>query len=191
MAKVFLSIVILLTIFLSSTLTNTSASYYEPLDPSKYAHKKMKATKIHFYLHQITVTNKTLGLEKNEVAVAGPNATYASMFGGVLVGDYLLTQTSSLTSTQIGRAQGISAFDSIDGLSLFMAINVVFTTGKYNGSTIGFMGHNNLFQSIREMPIVGGSRLFRFATGYVETTTVSFSPIATRNVLEYNLYVYY
>jgi len=52
-------------------------------------------------------------------------------------------------------AQGIYASASQSELSFLMALNFVFTEGKYNGSTLSILGRNNVFSGIREMPIVG------------------------------------
>ncbi|WMV51597.1 hypothetical protein MTR67_044982 [Solanum verrucosum] len=43
-----------------------------------------------------------------------------------------------------------------------MTLNLVFTSDEYNGSTLSVLGRNPAF---REMPIVGGSGVFRLAQG--------------------------
>ncbi|KAF3498580.1 hypothetical protein DY000_02029251 [Brassica cretica] len=48
-------------------------------------------------------------------------------------------------------------------LGFLMAMNFAFKTGKYNGSTITIFGRNTAMSEVREMPIVGGSGIFRFA----------------------------
>ena len=42
-----------------------------------------------------------------------------------------------------------------------MATNFVFTTGKFNGSSLTILGRNAVFQPLREMPIIGAFRLAR------------------------------
>lgn len=70
-----------------------------------------------------------------------------------------------------------------------MTMNFVFTYGKYNGSTITIMGRNQVFNHVREMPVIGGSGLFRFARGYVEARTHDFDLKNGDATVEYNVYV--
>ena len=46
-----------------------------------------------------------------------------------------------------------------------------------------------MFNKVREMPVIGGSGLFRFANGYVEARTHWFSPNSGDATVEYNVYV--
>ncbi|PIA57281.1 hypothetical protein AQUCO_00600189v1 [Aquilegia coerulea] len=72
---------------------------------------------------------------------------------------------AELNSTLLGRTQEFfySTASQTD-VSLLTVMNFVFTTGKYNGSTISILGRNEL-----------GSRLFGFARGYVEARTRLFN----------------
>lgn len=70
-----------------------------------------------------------------------------------------------------------------------MALNYVFLEGKYNGSTLSILWTNNVFLPIREMPIVGGSGIFRFARGYALAKTRFFNLTTGDAVIEYNVYV--
>ncbi|KAH1084375.1 hypothetical protein J1N35_024136 [Gossypium stocksii] len=49
-----------------------------------------------------------------------------------------------------------------------MAYNFAFIEGKYNGSNLSVLGRNPVFSAVREMPVIGGSGVFRFARGYPE-----------------------
>ncbi|XP_052730108.1 dirigent protein 22-like [Vigna angularis] len=60
--------------------------------------------------------------------------------------------------------------------------------GKYNGSTITVLGRNRITQNIREIPVIGGTGVFRFAMGYAETNTIFLNP-KMRSTIEYNIYV--
>ncbi|KAJ8631572.1 hypothetical protein MRB53_024895 [Persea americana] len=40
-----------------------------------------------------------------------------------------------------------------------------FTSGRCKGSSFSIMGENHVMHQVREMPIVGGTGLFRFARG--------------------------
>ncbi|KAM0980903.1 hypothetical protein ACFX2J_014023 [Malus domestica] len=72
-----------------------------------------------------------------------------------------------------------------------MALNFVFVEGKYNGSTLSVLGRNAVLSAVREMPIVGGSGLFRFARGYAHASTHQFDIKTGDAVVEYNVYVFH
>lgn len=100
-----------------------------------------------------------------------------------------LTEQPEATSKVVGRAQGIYASASQSELGFLMAMNFAFTEGKYNGSSLAVLGRNTVASAVREMPVVGGSELFRFARGYAQAKTHSFS--AVEAIVEYNVYVFH
>ncbi|MBA0669911.1 hypothetical protein Goklo_029694 [Gossypium klotzschianum] len=68
-----------------------------------------------------------------------------------------------------------SSFDVADGrYSLLMAYNFAFIKGKHNGSNLSVLGRNPVFSAVREMPVIGGSGVFRFARGDAEAKTHTF-----------------
>ena len=71
----------------------------------------------------------------------------------------------------VGRAQGIYALAAQSEAALLMVLNLVFTEGKYNGSTLSMLGRDAILFTVREMPIVGGSGFLRFARGYAQART--------------------
>ncbi|KAF9686048.1 hypothetical protein SADUNF_Sadunf03G0117800 [Salix dunnii] len=87
------------------------------------------------------------------------------------------------------RAHGFYGSSGQEDTALFMAMNFVFLEGKYNGSTISILGRNHVFSKEREMPVIGGTGLFRFARGYAQANTFSFSTKTGDAVVEYNVYV--
>ncbi|GKD03844.1 dirigent protein 22-like protein [Tanacetum coccineum] len=98
---------------------------------------------------------------------------------GLVLGDITMTiiidmGTETYFPKLVGRAQGIYTSASINGMGLLMAMNYVFVEGKYNGSSLSILGRNAVMSTVREMPIVGGSGLFRFARGYAEARTHTF-----------------
>lgn len=95
------------------------------------------------------------------------------------------------TSKLVGRAQGIYASASQSELGFLMVLNYVFLEGKYNGSTLSILGHNAALSEVREMPIVGGSGVFRFARGYAQAKTSTFDFKTGDAVVEYNVYVFH
>ncbi|KAK3204956.1 hypothetical protein Dsin_019002 [Dipteronia sinensis] len=103
-----------------------------------------------------------------------------------------ITVGPKLSSKMVGRAQGLYALASQEEIGLLMVMNFAFIEGKYNGSSqgrthvqtsqvpylveipgsatgssISVLGRNTVFSKVREMPVIGGSGLFRFARGYV------------------------
>uniref|UniRef100_A0A5K0V253 Dirigent protein n=1 Tax=Nymphaea colorata TaxID=210225 RepID=A0A5K0V253_9MAGN len=86
--------------------------------------------------------------------------------------DNLLTERPQMTSKQVGRCQGIYASEGQQSLALLMAMNVVFTDGRYNGSTLSIMGRNSVLGKVREIPVVGGTGAFRMARGYAIIRTL-------------------
>ena len=70
-----------------------------------------------------------------------------------------------------------------------MVLNYAFVEGKYNGSNLSILGRNSALSEVREMPIVGGSGLFRFARGYAQARTHTIDFKTGDAVVEYNVYV--
>ena len=90
-----------------------------------------------------------------------------SLFGLLNIFDDLLTEGPEPTSMLVGRAQGLYGSVGQKELSLLMAMNFVFTIGKFNGSSLTILGRNAALQPLREMPIIGGTGAFRLARGFV------------------------
>ncbi|GAU13890.1 hypothetical protein TSUD_262170 [Trifolium subterraneum] len=105
--------------------------------------------------------------------------------------DNPLTLGPKLSSKLVGKSQGFYASASKDELNLLMAMNLAFVEGKYNGSSITILGRNPVFHKVREMPVIGGSGLFRFARGYAQANTYSFDLKSRDAVVEYNVYVFH
>ncbi|KAL5701215.1 hypothetical protein ACHQM5_026577 [Ranunculus cassubicifolius] len=152
---------------------------------------KSKLTRIQFYMHDIVS-----GPDPTAILVAQPrnlsNPIAASLgFGNTVVIDNRLTATPDVNSTLIGRAQGIYVFTSKqDEMSALMTLTYVMVSGPYNGSTLSIVARNPVTQlGIREMPIVGGTGMFRMARGYSEALTYSTSGMDA--VVGYNVTVYH
>ncbi|CAI9100971.1 OLC1v1038169C1 [Oldenlandia corymbosa var. corymbosa] len=50
---------------------------------------------------------------------------------------------------------------------------------------------NSVFDKVREMPVVGGSGVFRLARGYAQAKTVVFDLKSGDAIVEYNVYVFH
>ncbi|KAE8733974.1 Dirigent protein 19 [Hibiscus syriacus] len=90
-----------------------------------------------------------------------------------------------------GKSSRDLCFNVTAESSLLMAYNFAFIEGKYNGSSLTVMGRNPVFSAVREMPVIGGSGVFRLASGYVEARTHSFDLKTGNACVEYDVYVFH
>ena len=82
------------------------------------------------------------------------------MFGLLNIFDDPLTEALEPTSMLMGQAQGLYRYVGQQELSLLVAVNFIFTTGKFNGRSLTILGRNAALQPVREMPIIGGIGAF-------------------------------
>ncbi|KAG8368128.1 hypothetical protein BUALT_Bualt15G0012900 [Buddleja alternifolia] len=106
-----------------------------------------------------------------------------------LVLDDVVTAKPDPNSKVLGRAQGVITSADLEVAALTMNLNIVFTAGKYNGSTVTILGRNPIMSVDRELPVVGGTGAFRMARGYAVSNTYSYDVAANYGVLEYTVYV--
>ncbi|KAF8403941.1 hypothetical protein HHK36_012048 [Tetracentron sinense] len=163
-----------------------SLGFSRVLNPATIGLKKEKLTHFRLFWHDIVI-----GRNQSAVKVAAGPATNASatMFGAVSIIDDALTEGPELSSKLLGRAQGLYSSASKSEVGLFMAMNFAFMVGKYNGSTITILGRNTVFSKVREMPVIGGSGLFRFARGYAQARTQKFDNKSGNAIVEYNIFI--
>lgn len=74
-------------------------------------------------------------------------------------------------------------------LGLLMAMSFCFEDGPYKDSTISMIGKNSAMKPVREMPIVGGTGMFRMARGYAIAQTHWFDPKTGDAIVGYNVTV--
>ncbi|XP_059628822.1 dirigent protein 22-like [Cornus florida] len=170
--------------FLAIPSTGENYGFVKSINGEKISLGKEKLSHFRFYWHDILG-----GKNPTAVSIVQPVANSSTAFGVVNVIDDALTEGPKLSSKLIGRAQGFYTSASQQELSLLMAMNFVFIEGKYNGSTITVLGRNPVFNKVREMPVIGGSGLFRFARGYVKVKTHKFDTKSGDATVEYNAYV--
>ncbi|XP_010024253.2 dirigent protein 22-like [Eucalyptus grandis] len=181
---------VIFSLLFTSTILDSASSrtFARSLFPQELGLNKEKLSHLHFYLHDVVSgRNPTAVL----VAEAKTTNTSATGFGAIVVIDDPLTEGPEASSKIVGRAQGLYSSASLNEAGLLMVQNYVFTEGKYNGSTLSVLGRNAVFSSMREMPIVGGSRLFGFARGYAQARTHTVNPHTGDAVVEYNVYVFH
>ncbi|KAL4616114.1 hypothetical protein ACB092_07G175600 [Castanea dentata] len=70
---------------------------------------------------------------------------------------------------------------------LVVAMNFVFTTGKFNGSSLTILGRNATLQPLREMPIIGGTGAFRLARGFVTAKTYFLNFTSGDAIVQYHV----
>ncbi|EEF24450.1 dirigent protein 22 [Ricinus communis] len=179
----FLTSTTLILIFLSTT---KSHSFSRKLSPESIGLKQEKLTHLHFYFHDI-ITSKN----PTAIPVTKPGTNSSTLFGTIFIADDPLTAGPDINSKRIGNAQGMFASASQTDVEFLMVFNFVFTEGKYNGSTLSLLGHNAIFSGVREMSIVGGSRVFRFARGYAQARTHTIDLKTNNAIVEYNVYVFH
>ncbi|PKU70533.1 dirigent protein 22-like [Dendrobium catenatum] len=167
-----------LLLFLLSSITTASSPNKKKL--------KEKLSHLHFYFHDVVGGRNATAVPVTKPAGVGQPF---SAFGVITIMDDLLTEGPDPKSEQVGRAQGMYTGAAQEELGFLMAMNLAFTAGKYNGSVLSVLGRNPPLHPVREMPIVGGSGLFRFARGYALARTIWFNFTTGDAIVEYDVHV--
>ncbi|XP_019427632.1 PREDICTED: dirigent protein 21-like [Lupinus angustifolius] len=142
-----------------------------------------KLTHLHFFYHDILE-----GKNPTVVQIIDPSNTSSSGFGTTFMMDNLLTKGQELSSTKVGRAQGLFGLASLHDHGMVMLINFVFSEGSsYEGSTLSLVGRNPVQDTVREMAIVGGTGVFRFAKGYAIAKSLWDISTSQHFVVEYDV----
>ncbi|KAK7260028.1 hypothetical protein RIF29_25736 [Crotalaria pallida] len=186
----FLIFFLLLSFQVLTSITAKDTDFVRQVNPNFLGlnTKKEKLSHFKFYWHDILS-----GRNPTSVSIVPPplklNTTTA--FGLVNMIDNPLTLGPELSSKVVGKAQGFYASASQSEIDFLMAQNFAFIEGKYNGSSISILGRNPVLNKVREMPVVGGSGLFRFARGYAEAKTHWIDLNSGDATVEYNVYVFH
>jgi hypothetical protein len=185
MAYFLVQILVLLYFTVFLTFCSTTNGKFSEKSPMIISTKRMeKMTRLRFYFHDIPS-----GKNPTNMRIAGPEKTTADSFGSTFMVDSPLTEEPEPNSKLVGRAQGVYAFASQHDAGLLMVLNFAFLEGTYNGSALSILGRSPVLDNVREMPIIGGSGLFRFARGYSLSKTISSSQKSRNVVVEYNVTV--
>ncbi|KAL6611351.1 hypothetical protein ACP70R_039279 [Stipagrostis hirtigluma subsp. patula] len=146
-----------------------------------------KETHLRVYWHDVMSGPNPTAVQVAQAATSNASATD---FGAVFVIDDALTEGPSLAGSRlVGRAQGVYVSAGRDSMSVLMAMSFVFVDGAYNGSSIAIVGPNQAAMAVREMPVVGGTGVFRFARGYCQARTYTFDAKTGDATVEYNVYL--
>ncbi|CAN6703306.1 unnamed protein product [Malus baccata var. baccata] len=130
---------------------------------------------LHFFFHDILG-----GKNPTSVRIIGPPNGTAAGFGSTMMIDNALTEEQDRASKLVGRAQGF--------YSPLILTAVFFSKHSNTKPALSVIGRNPMMNDVREMPIVGGTGLFRFARGYVLAHTVWFDPKTGDAIVEYNVF---
>ncbi|WVZ01273.1 hypothetical protein V8G54_027342 [Vigna mungo] len=178
----------LLSLTLFSTLpTQLQASFSQQSHielPSETHRSSQKQTNLHFFYHDLRSANNPSIVQIVDTPKNVPNG-----FGSTFVMDDPMTEGPDLSSKPVGRAQGLFGLASLNDLGMYMLINFAFTEGDYAGSSLSMLGRNPIAEQNRELPIVGGTGVFRFATGYAIANSVDDISTPEHFVVEYNVTV--
>ncbi|KAK6916698.1 Dirigent protein [Dillenia turbinata] len=146
---------------------------------------KEKVTQIHCYYHNVDHGDNPTTVT---VAMAPNSMKSPTGFGIVRVLDNPLTTGPDPKSKLVGRAHGIYAVDGAFDFNILMLVDLAFTDGIYNGSTVNVVGRNHVAAGVRDTPIVGGTGVFAFARGIVTMTNYYLNFTSGLDaIIEYNL----
>ena len=146
-------------------------------------------TKLHFYFHDITG-----GSDRSVALIAKPENSTSYGFGSLIMIDDPLTVGPDKRSKLIGRAQGMYGIAVIASQTepiLLITLTYSFLEERYNGSSISVLGRYDVAAKQREMPILGGSGVFRLARGYVIAKPYKFGKTKNEDIVEYEVFVFH
>ncbi|KAG6534951.1 hypothetical protein ZIOFF_008865 [Zingiber officinale] len=131
---------------------------------------------LRFFQHEriLGTPNATVVLSVN-----ADNSGLATGFGNIVAYDNALRETTDLRAPIIGHSQGLGIGSDRSGASGFTVFSMVFTGGKYNGSSLDIQGifiSQPLLETVSERAIVGGTGRFRGARGYLLSKEIVLTP---------------
>jgi len=194
MVKQTIEFLVLLTALIIMPYQNKARAHKpEPeSDPSwakAVVHGKEHRTDLQFYLHEAFTGESATTVEV--VPAPGSNQTFTG-FGYIAMVDDPLRAGPEPTSKLVGRAQGLDGGASRpNGLSLITAVTYLFSDGIYNGSSLSVLGLNPTLKPERELPVVGGTGVFRMARGHAFLHTVSFGASSGIVIVGFNVTVFH
>eukprot|EP00249_Psilotum_nudum_P028241 c3701_g1_i1 orf=567-1331(-) len=124
---------------------------------------------LQFYMH-----DNPMPPNPSAVQVATQQTSSGSLaFGSTFVIDDLLTEGPDPTSSRVGRAQGMYSMASQTDMNLHLHFTAIMEKAEYNGSTLAIHGADRIGLASREVAVVGGTGVFRFARGFATMETAS------------------
>ncbi|KAL0396843.1 UNVERIFIED_CONTAM: Dirigent protein 11 [Sesamum calycinum] len=184
------AIFILCSLLIAGSYASTSKETLQEAENwfRNLSQRRERVAKLRFYIQDVLGgPNATIW----EVARSEITSVSHTTFGQIRVLDDLITAEPDRNSEKLGRAQGLITSADLRESALAMNLNFVFTAGKYNGSTLCILGRNPIDIMNRELPVVGGTGVFRMARGFSISNTYSYDPVENYGVIEYIVYVSY
>ena len=154
------------------------------------ASARRRPVRLRVYMHDIVGgPGQTAALLVRGPGPENPSMHPGNYFGDTVAVDDLLTEGLAAGSAPVGRAQGLYMGSDQARLGFLQAMNLVFTSGAHNGSTLALLGRNCPLDAVRELPVVGGTGAFRFARGYALLRTRWLDARTGDATVEYDVYV--
>eukprot|EP01018_Ginkgo_biloba_P038577 Gb_39275 [translate_table: standard] len=124
---------------------------------------------ITFYMHDIVS-----GKNQTAMPILVPRGSSSNNgFGSITVIDDMLTELPDPSSKIVGRGQGMYVAAAQDTSSFLLVFTAVLHSPDYNNSTINFHGADRYLEAQRDISVVGGTGVFKYAQGYATIQTVT------------------
>nr|WCZ54766.1 dirigent protein 12 [Phryma leptostachya subsp. asiatica] len=149
--------------------------------------EKATLTKLQVYIQATFAKSKDQTVF--EVASSEITSQSPTNFGRIIVIDNGLTIGTDPDSQSLGRYQGMNTYADFKDTATNMNMNIIFSGGDYDGSTISVMGRQPIMQEVRVLTVIGGSGAFRFAKGIVLASTISTDAKKQTGTYVYVMYV--
>ncbi|KAK6135546.1 hypothetical protein DH2020_030717 [Rehmannia glutinosa] len=163
-------------------MTRTLDQYFKKLNP-----EKTTLTKLEIYIHAYFATSENQTVF--QVASSEITSQSPSTFGRILVIDNPLTVTSDPGSEYLGQYQGMNAYSDFTESAANMNMNMFFTGGEYDGSSMSILGRQPVNEEVRVLSVIGGTGFFRLAKGVVLASTLSLDLVTKIGHYVYVMYV--
>ncbi|KAH7664321.1 Dirigent protein [Dioscorea alata] len=150
---------------------------------------KEKVTNIDFYYQENLKADPptaVLVAKPNDTIV---NATNSLPYGATFVLDTPLTAEQDPNSEVVGQAQGLVTSAGQNQSLLVFAVDYIFTSGKFKDSSVSVLSRYPIFESTKELAVVGGRGKFRMARGYANVRTIYRNITSGIVIVEYNVTV--
>ncbi|KAJ0969028.1 hypothetical protein J5N97_021905 [Dioscorea zingiberensis] len=156
-----------------------------------YSLGEEKVTNLHFYFHETSKGDHPSILLVAQPKGANANDTNLAPFGSVYVIDDPLTEGLDPNSKVVGHAQGLSVSAGQEKTMIVFVVDLGFTSGEFNGSSLSVLSRNPIFETDRELAVVGGRGKFRMARGFANLHTYTLNATTGVVVVEYNVTVFH
>ena len=148
-------------------------------------------THLEFYFHEISIGDSATVALIAQAQYQPEESSSVFPFGNLYMLDDRLTVGPDPNSKLLGRAQGFSGSASQESVSSMMGLTYSFTDGIFNGSSFVILGRNELLNPAKELPVVGGTGLFRMARGFALARTYYFNVTLGVVIVGYNVTMFH